>query len=119
MEAQDMTDTLKHPHLDVPFTKIGDNTIPALTTLAAIFTKNLNNPPVQATTTEKKAVENKQLADLIKPDITPSVKHKHQTRLQTKSNPSSPDNTIESKKSPQPLRVVTPAERVTEPLRVL
>ena len=39
MAAQDITDALKHPHPDVPFATIGDDTISALETLADIFTK--------------------------------------------------------------------------------
>jgi hypothetical protein len=39
MAAQDMTDALKHPHPDVPFTTIGDDTISALATLAEILTR--------------------------------------------------------------------------------
>jgi hypothetical protein len=37
MAAQDMTDALKHPHPDLPFVTIGDDTISALATLAEIF----------------------------------------------------------------------------------
>jgi hypothetical protein len=39
MAAQDMTDALKHPHPDVHFTTIGDDTISALANLAEIFTR--------------------------------------------------------------------------------
>jgi hypothetical protein len=35
--AHDMTDALKHPHPDVHFSTIGDDTITVLTTLSAIF----------------------------------------------------------------------------------
>jgi hypothetical protein len=42
MAAQDMTDALKHPHPDVPFATIGDETIMALTTLATIFKKQVS-----------------------------------------------------------------------------
>jgi hypothetical protein len=41
--AQDMTDALKHPHPDVPFTTIGDDTISALATLAENFTRKFKN----------------------------------------------------------------------------
>jgi hypothetical protein len=34
MAAQDMTDALKHPHPDVPFATIGDDTIAALEKLS-------------------------------------------------------------------------------------
>jgi hypothetical protein len=45
MAAQDMNDALKHPHPDVPFATIGDETIMALTTLATIF-KNMFRKPL-------------------------------------------------------------------------
>jgi hypothetical protein len=41
--AHDMTDALKHPHPDVPFATISDDTITALTTLAAIFKNKLKS----------------------------------------------------------------------------
>ena len=65
MSAQDMTNALNHFHPDVPLFKILDDTITALTSLAAIFAKKLKNPPVQATTTATKDAENKQPADLV------------------------------------------------------
>jgi hypothetical protein len=37
MAANYMADALKHPHPDVPFNTVGDDTIIALTTLTAIF----------------------------------------------------------------------------------
>jgi hypothetical protein len=37
MTANDMTDALKHPNTDVPFTTVIDDTIIALSQLAAIF----------------------------------------------------------------------------------
>jgi hypothetical protein len=37
MAAKDMTDALQNPHLEVPFTHVGDDTISALTELAEIF----------------------------------------------------------------------------------
>ena len=59
MASQDMTDALKYPHPYVPLATIVDDTITVLTTLAVVFTKKLNKPPVQATTTVSKAAENK------------------------------------------------------------
>jgi hypothetical protein len=44
MAAQDMTGALKHPHPDVPFATIGDDTITALTTLATIFKNKFQKP---------------------------------------------------------------------------
>jgi hypothetical protein len=43
MAAQDMTDALKHPHPNVPFATIGNDTISALATLAEIFTRKFKN----------------------------------------------------------------------------
>jgi hypothetical protein len=44
MAAHDMTDALKHPHLAVSFSTNGDETITALTTLAAIFKNKFKKP---------------------------------------------------------------------------
>jgi hypothetical protein len=44
MASQDMTDALKHPHPDVHFAIIGDETIMALTTLATIFKNKFQKP---------------------------------------------------------------------------
>ena len=44
MSNQDMTDTLKHPHPDVPFPITVDDINTALTTLAAIFKKRSTSP---------------------------------------------------------------------------
>jgi hypothetical protein len=44
MAAQYMTDALKHPHPDVTFATIGDDTISALATLAEIFTRKFKKP---------------------------------------------------------------------------
>ena len=115
---QYMTDALNHPHQDVPFSKIVDYTIPGITTLKTIFTKKLNNPPVQAITKAPKSAENKQTESLVQPILTSSVKHKPQSRLQTRNKPSSPSNVFDSQNLSQPPRVVTPATRGTAPPRV-
>jgi hypothetical protein len=41
MAAKDMTDALQNPHPDVPFSSVGDDTIEALSDLAAIFKPKL------------------------------------------------------------------------------
>jgi hypothetical protein len=43
MSARDMTDALKQPHQDVPFSTIGDDTISVLATLVDIFTRKFKN----------------------------------------------------------------------------
>jgi hypothetical protein len=48
MAAKNMTDDLQNPHPDVPFASVGDNTISALTDLAAIFKLKLRQTPSPA-----------------------------------------------------------------------
>jgi hypothetical protein len=45
MAAKDMTDALQNPHPEVPFASVGDDTISALTDLAAIFKLKLRQTP--------------------------------------------------------------------------
>jgi hypothetical protein len=84
MAANDMSNALKNPHPEVPFTKIGDDTIEALTKLAEIFknkfqkvqTPGLSNAPA-------KAAENEIPADLSHPILTSPVHQQCQTISQT------------------------------------
>jgi hypothetical protein len=45
MASKDMTDALQHPHPEVPFSRVGDDTILALADLAAIFKLKLRQTP--------------------------------------------------------------------------
>jgi hypothetical protein len=45
MAAKDMTDAFQNPHPDVPFSSVWDDTIAALTDLAAIFKLKLQHAP--------------------------------------------------------------------------
>jgi hypothetical protein len=45
MAAKDMTDALQNPHPEVPFASVGDDTLAALTDLAAIFKLKLQQAP--------------------------------------------------------------------------
>jgi hypothetical protein len=49
MAANKMTDALQNPHPEIPFASVGDDTIAALTDLAAIFKLKLQHPPSPAT----------------------------------------------------------------------
>jgi hypothetical protein len=49
MAAKDLTDALQNPHPAVPFASVGDDTIAALTDLAAIFKLKLQQAPSPAT----------------------------------------------------------------------
>jgi hypothetical protein len=48
MAAKDMMDALQNPHLELPFTRIGDDTISALADLAAILKLKLQQTPSPA-----------------------------------------------------------------------
>jgi hypothetical protein len=48
MAAQDMTDAFQNPHTDAPFASVGDDTIAALSDLAAIFKLKLQPTPSHA-----------------------------------------------------------------------
>jgi hypothetical protein len=113
--AHDMNDALKHPHPDAT---IGDDTITALTPLAAIFKNKYNKPSAPVIIDYHiKAAENKRPTVLIQPFITPPVKHNYQTKSQTEANQAT-SHVSESQNSPQLLRVVTPAARSAAPPRV-
>jgi hypothetical protein len=44
MASKYMTDALQNPHPEVPFTRVGDDTISTLTELASIFKLKLRQP---------------------------------------------------------------------------
>jgi hypothetical protein len=119
MAAHDMIDALKHPHLDVPFSTIEDDTITALTTLATIFKNKYKKPSVPVfIDSQVKAAENKQThVVLIQHVITSPVKHNSQKRSHTEAY-QSPDHVSESQKSPKLPRVVTSAVTSAAPPRV-
>jgi hypothetical protein len=87
MAANDMTDALKHPHPDVAFNTVGEDTRTALTILAAIFKKKYNKPPSpELIDPSIKATENKRPVVLIQLVLTSPSKHNYQTRSQTELN---------------------------------
>jgi hypothetical protein len=45
MAANAMADALKHPHPEVPFAQVGDDTITTLAQLATIFKNKFQKPP--------------------------------------------------------------------------
>jgi hypothetical protein len=83
MAANDMTNALKHPNPEVPFAHVGDDTITALTQLAAIFKNKFQKPKApELTQAPLKAAENKRPATLTQPILTSTMHHKYQTRSQ-------------------------------------
>jgi hypothetical protein len=103
MAAKDMTDALQIPHPAVPFASVGDDTIAALTGLAAIFKLKLQQAPSPATQTLPPKV-------VSRPSIIPPPNQilnspmfiRRQTRSQTTIH------TQAIPTAPLPPRVVTP-----------
>jgi hypothetical protein len=80
MAANDMDDALKHPHPEVPFSQVGDDTIIALTQLATIFNNKFQKPSApELIQAPLNAAENKQPSALAQPILTSPMKHNYQT----------------------------------------
>jgi hypothetical protein len=97
MAANDTTNALKHPHPEVPFAHVGDDTITALTQLAEIFKNKfskLKSPELSHSPI--KAAENKRPSALTHPILTSPMQHKYQTGSQTTINGGSKRHTITS-----------------------
>jgi hypothetical protein len=111
--AKDMMDALLNPHPEVPFTRVGDDTISALTALARIFELKLRQTPpptLQAappTITLRKCLSKSSNAILASPMPPP-----RQTISQTIIH------TQDITNAPLLLRVVTPMTRNPSPTRV-
>jgi hypothetical protein len=103
MAAKDMTDALQNPHPKVPFASVGDDTIAALTDLAAIFKLKLRqalSPATQAS--PAKVVQRPSLAPSSTQIVNSPTPIARQTRSQTTIHTQDIPNV------PLPLRVVTP-----------
>jgi hypothetical protein len=113
MAANDMSNALQHPHPEVPFNHIGDDTISALTALADIFKLKFEKnhipiipaPPTQVT-------QRICPAESSNPIFTSPVPPPRQTRSQKKIHVRAKTN------APLLLRVVTPRSSQPSPPRV-
>jgi hypothetical protein len=112
MASQDMTDALKHPHIDVHFATIGDETITALETLSKIFTRKFTKPEANNVppSPQKTASYTRKLPEL-HPVITSPINTLSSTKNTKKLN-----QTFENLQ--QPPRVVTTATARATPPRV-
>jgi hypothetical protein len=113
MATKDMTDALQNPHPEVPFARVGDDTISALAELAAIFKLKLRQtqPPTLPAAPPKVALR-PCLAESSYPILASPMPQSRQTRSQTTIH--TQDNT----NSALPPRVVTPRTRNPSPPRV-
>jgi hypothetical protein len=84
MAAKDMTDALQNPHPDVPFASVGDDTIVALTDLAAIFKLKLQQAPSPATqASPAKVVPRSSIIPSSTQILNSPTPNRRQTRSQT------------------------------------
>jgi hypothetical protein len=110
MAAKDMTDALQNPHPEVPFARVGDDTISALAELAAIFKLKLRTttPPNAPPT----VIPCPCLAESSNRIIYSPMPLTQQTRSQTTIH------TQDISNAPLPPRVVTPRTLRPSPPRV-
>jgi hypothetical protein len=113
MAAKDMPDALQNPHPKVPFASVGDDTIAALTDLAAIFKLKLQQPPSPATqASPPKVIQRPSLAPSSNQILNSPMPIARQTRSQTTIHTQDIPNV------PLPPRVVTPRALHQSPPRV-
>jgi hypothetical protein len=113
MAANDMSNALKNPHPEVPFSQVGDDTIAALTKLAETFKNKFQK--VQAPglpNAPAEAAENKRPGVLSQPIPTSPMQQQYQERSQTILN------TGDTTTTPLPPRVVTAITGRDAPPRV-
>jgi hypothetical protein len=113
MSAKDMTDAFLNPHPDVPFSSVGDDTIAALTDLAAIFKLKLQQAPSPATrASPAKVVPRPSVIPSSTQILNSSMPNRWQTRSQTTIH------TQDIPDVPLPPRVITPRTLRESPPRV-
>jgi hypothetical protein len=113
MAAKEMTDALQNPHPEVPFASVGDDTIAALTDLAAIFKLKLRqalSPATQAS--PAKIVPRPSLVPSSTQILNSPMPIRRQTISQTTIHTQDIPNV------PLPPRVVTPRTLRQSPPRV-
>jgi hypothetical protein len=92
MAANDMSNALKNPHPEVPFTHVGDDTISALTALAEILKEKVQKVHIpELPAAPAKVTQRTRLAESSSPILAspvPSLRqrdHKQQFTLETQS----------------------------------
>jgi hypothetical protein len=113
MAAKDVTDALQNTHPEFPFTSVGDDTISALTALAAIFKLKLRQAPSPATqASPAKVVPRPSLSPSSTQILNSPMPIRQKTRLQTTIHTQDIPNV------PLPPRVATPRTLCQSPPRV-
>jgi hypothetical protein len=113
MAAKDMTDALQNPHPEVPFARVGDDTILALAELAAIFKLKLRQTqPPTLPAAPPKVTQHPCLAESSNPILASPMPPPRKMRSQTTIH------TQDITNAPLPPRVVTPRTLNPSPPRV-
>jgi hypothetical protein len=113
MAAKDMTDALQNPHPEVPFARVGDDTILALAELAAVFKLKLRQTPSPTPQAAPlKVIHRPLLAKSSNPILDSPMPISRQTRSQTTIH------TQDISNAPLPPRVVTPRTLNPSPPRL-
>jgi hypothetical protein len=113
MASKDMTDALQNPHPEVPFARVGDDTISALADLAAIFKLKLRQTqPPTLPAAPPTVTQRTRLAESSNPILASPMPLPRQTRSQTTTH------TQDISNAPSPPRVVTPRTLNPSPPRV-
>jgi hypothetical protein len=113
MAAKDMTDDLQNPHPEVPFSRVGDDTILALADLAAIFKLKLRQTPSPTPpNAPPKVIQRPCLAESSNQILDSPIPISRQTRSHTTIH------TQDIPNAPLPWRVVTPRMLNPSPPRV-
>jgi hypothetical protein len=113
MAAKDMTDALQNPHPEVPFARVGDDTILAPTDLKAIFKLKLRQAPSPTPqAAPPKVTQRPCLAESSNPLLDSPMPISRQTRSHTTIQ------TQDISNAPLPPRVVTPRTLNPPPPRV-
>jgi hypothetical protein len=113
MAAKDMTNALQNTHPEIPFARVGDATISALSDLAAIFKLKLQQTPSPTHLVVPPAVFQRPcLAESSHQSLNSPILLSLQTRSQTTIH------TQDIPGLPLPLRVVTPRTLHLSPTRV-
>jgi hypothetical protein len=113
MAAKDMTDALQNPHPEVPFARVGDDTIAALSDLAAIFKLKLRHTPAPTPQAAPPTVfRSPCLSEGPHQILNSPMPLSRQTRSQTTIH------TQDISNAPLPPRVVTPRTFHPSPPRV-
>jgi hypothetical protein len=106
-------DALQNPHPEVPFARVGDDTISALAELAAIFKLKLRQtPPPSPPSAPPKVTQYPYLAESSNPILASPMNISRRTRSQTTIH------TQDISNAPLPPRVVTPRTLTPSPPRV-